>query len=679
MSLYEECLSLSKGPQISVKNNLNSISINTTADSTSLHVTTPTFVNNVLPDFMHRSVYYISDLHLVHHIINHFNEPASEDRILAYIHSIVLKLFEGRFGKEIREFNTPVVLFGGDISSNFTVAKMFYRDFISTWEQIADEKRSLYEKKLSPIIAELNAASKLYKEWEEKYPWVKNAQKSLLEYSDKRVPRRIKELIAKIERLEEQVENMRREFGLGGFEESAYKSAKRHQHQYVYSIMGNHELWDFDSYDACESAYMGLFDELGIIFLNDKIRPLGRFKQPLGFDLDHETKKITTRLLKREEDQKTYDKLLFYMENIIVVGGLGFAASNSSFNANQGIYGVAVSRDEEIERCEQWRKPFAEAVRIAKRYHSSLVVLTHNPISDWRTQEVDCSNCFVFSGHTHSNIAYAGENNTFIFADNQVGYSGKRFKFKRAVLYLPRNPFASDPDGFRQITCEEYKEYYSYVREPLPGTGIIERHIKLYNAKLYVLKQDGYVGFFLTSPNGVYICNGGHIRKIGEPEPLDRYMENFMAVINKYITVLSPLRRIQERLAAYVKSFGGTGRIHGTIVDINFENHVMINTSDGTLTFYNSPVFGLVKTYPDIGTLLHVHCPGLEAAYLKVGNSQLVPLKKELSDTKSSYEHVDIKNSQYAVSRRVNALQRLFDKHILRDWNPRLETRQLPE
>lgn len=28
-----------------------------------------------------------------------------------------------------------------------------------------------------------------------------------------------------------------------------------------------------------------------------------------------------------------------------------------------------------------------------------------------------------------------------------------------------------------------------------------------------------------------------------------------------------------------------------------------------------------------------------------------------------------IKNSPYAISRRVKALQRLFDKHILRDWD----------
>ena len=677
MSLYEEYASLVNGPHISHENEVDTLALSTSTENTALHVTTPSFINNEQTNLMQRSVYYISDLHLVHHIMLNFLEAVSEDCIRAYIHSIVVKLFDGEFGNAVRSFETPVVIFGGDISSSFSIAETFFRDFVSTWEQIVDEKQKLYCRDLSPISKELDAATALYSEWIEKHPWVRNAQKPLEEYSDRRVPKRIKELRVRITELKQQADNKRQEFGLGYYWESAYETARKHQ--YVYSILGNHELWDFDSYDACESAYKSLFDELNIIFLNNKICPLGQFSKPLLSDFDPNTRKYTSTPLQRDDNPKEYDRQLFYFENILVVGGLGFAAMNSSFNANQGIYGIAVSRDEEFKRCAQWRKLYGKAVDMAKQNHCSLVVLCHNPISDWMFQSEECSNCFVFSGHTHRNIAYGGENNTFVFADNQVGYCGKKFSFKKAILHLPRNPFASDPDGIREISCEEYKEYYRYVRDTLPGTGIIERQIESYEAKLYVLKQEGYVGFFLAAPRGVYICNGGQIRKIGSPESLDRYMENFMVVINKYITALSPLRRAQEQLAAYVKSIGGTGRIHGTIVDIDFENHIMVNTSDGTLVFYYSPMFGLVKTYPDIRTLLQAHCPELEAAYLKVGNSQLAPIAKELSVPSPPYERVDIQNSQYALSRRINALQRLFDKHILRDWNPELETHQRQE
>ena len=64
----------------------------------------------------------------------------------------------------------------------------------------------------------------------------------------------------------------------------------------------------------------------------------------------------------------------------------------------------------------------------------------------------------------------------------------------------------------------------------------------------------------------------------------------------------------------------------------------------------------------------------LEAAFLAAGDTQLVPIAEALASEPESYERVDIRNSPYALSRRVNALQRLFEKRILRDWNPDLET-----
>ncbi len=677
MDLYEKCTSLVKGPHVSSEEDLESISLLATAGNTSLHDTAPSFIKSDWLFGMRKSVYYISDLHLVHHFLLCFKGSVSEERIRTFIHTIVLQLFEGELSKDIKKFNTPIILFGGDISSDFFLAELFYRDFFATWEQIADEKYNFYYKKFSRLQEELNSASKLFAEWKEKHPWVSTAKRPLEEYSEKRVPRTIKELHSKISELTQKIKDKRDKLGLDDDWESYYKRAR--SHPYVYTILGNHELWDFESYDECETAYSKLFKELNVNFLKNSILPIGLFRRPILSKYDPEKNENIYSLLKREDDPKEYDQQLFYLGNLIIVGGLGFAAMNTSFNADQGIYGKAVSREEEIMRCKEWKACFRKATEIARKNHCSLVVLSHNPITDWMSPSEEYSNCFFFNGHTHRNIAYSGENNTVVFSDNQVGYKGTKFKFKKATLYSPRNPFASDQDGFREISCEEYKEYYCYVHAALPGTGIIERQITRSKAKLFVLKQDGYVGFFLTSPRGVYICNGGQIRRIGPNEPLDRYMANFMNMIKQYLAVLSPLRRFQEKLSSYVKSFGGDGIIHGTIVDIDFFNHIMVNTSDGTLTYYYSPMFGVVETYPDIGALLHARCPQLETAYQKAGTTKLIPVSKKLSKKSSSLEYVDIKNSPYAISRRINALQRLFDKHILRDWNPDLEIKQIPQ
>ena len=247
---------------------------------------------------------------------------------------------------------------------------------------------------------------------------------------------------------------------------------------------------------------------------------------------------------------------------------------------------------------------------------------------------------------------------------------------KKAILHVPRNPFASDSDGYRETSCLEYKEYYLYVRECMPKTGIIERQIRLYEAKLFVMKKNDYVGFFLVSPRGVYICNGGQIRKIGSSEPLDRYYENFTIVVEKYIIMLTPLRRLQEKLSAYVKSIGGCGRIHGTIVDITFDSHIMITEDENKkakLTYYYSPFFGIIRCYPSLSELVHAQCPFLEERMRETGNSQLISIEKELYAAPNGYECVDIKNSEYRLSRRINALQRLFDVQILRDWDKAME------
>lgn len=650
MRLYEECLSLTNGPCTSVEADTGITSLIATAETTTLRITVPSFIDNEQEEWMARSVYYISDLHLDHHVIRYLEENASEERIRAYVHEIVMQLLDGEIGEDIKAFKAPIVLFGGDISSSFTLAEMFYRDFLATWEQMADEQYSIRSKDFSNIDEEYNAlkekldtATKFYEEWKEKHPWIKNARKPLAEYSEKKVPRDIKDLYSRICELKPIIYEKNYEIEQRDYLESDYWET--HRHPYVYTVLGNHELWEFGSYGDCVKAYNKLFKELNVTFLNSDLCWLGPFSR--------------------------------FEDNILIVGGLGFAALNASFNADQGIYGKAINREEELKLYDEWRLLFRKAVKKAKRYGCSLVVLSHNPVSDWMYASETVSNCFFFSGHTHRNIAYSGENNTVVFSDNQVGYHGKHFEFKKSILYMPRNPFASDPDGFRKITCNEYKDYYHYVCEPMPGTGNIEHQIKNYKAKLYVLKQDGYVGFFLVAPRGVYICNGGQIRKIGPYEPLDRYMANFMTMVNKYLRALSPLRQVQEKLSSYIKSFGGDGRIHGTIVDIDFTNHVMVNVKDGTLTFYNSPMFGIVKTYSDIGTLLHAHCPELEAEYLKIGNAQLMPISTSLSRSSSSYEVVDIKNSPYALSRRINALQRLFEKRILRDWNSNLEIQLL--
>ena len=667
MSYYDDCLKVQK-EQFNIKTDVDNCSSLDTYDSLTAHETYPLVVSKKSSSWHNRGVFYITDLHLDEHLLNHYPDGASDVQVKEYIHKQVLKLFSGDFFASLRSFKNPVVLFGGDTSASYSISELFYADFISMWEEIVNDSFANCIKVIDPLRKEYEAVSSLIEEWENGQ--TKNKSRKMLSYREIEIPSKIKKLMQKKEDIDDLIYEKEESLGLTYRWEEDYKECQ--SKKYIYAILGNHELWDFDSYDSCFDAYDTLFKKLGICFVEGRCAWLGPHYVPITVAYDHK-KGLEGRELLEDQDRLEFERQMQFLNNALIVGSLGFAARNNTFNAEQEIYGTAINRKEELERCNNWVRFVDKAKKASKRNHCPLIVLSHTPLSDWSEDIESYDNCFLFSGHTHRNYTYRGENNVFLFADNQIGYTNESFHFKKAELYLMRDPFAADPDGYRETNCSEYREYYLYVNESLPGTGTIERHIELYDAKLYVVKKNGYFAFFLSSSKGVYICNGGQIIKIGKSGSLDKYFENFMTVIQKYITLLSPLRRAQEYLSAYVKTFGGTGRIHGTIVDIDFEDHIMVNTVDGSLTFYNSPFFGTVKTYSDIKSLLHNHCPELEAKLIEKSDVKLIPRKVELISDTGGFEKIDIKNSPYTISRRINALQRLFDKHILRDWNSEFE------
>ena len=494
MSIYKDCVILAESHPLIEECADDTISLLTLSDDSG-HSIAPAFLKKDMRSYRQRAVYYISDLHLVHHIIMRFPKGATDKKIRDYIHELVIGLFDSEFGNKVYNFESPIVLFGGDVASSYNVSELFYRDFIHTWEQRVKERYNLCCKKLNPIEEELIPIRKEFNEWKYSNSWVDKLKISLDKSRDKRITQRIKEIFCRIQVLERQEEEIKDGLGLSYNWKLGYEKAVKHE--YVYSILGNHELWDFDSYDNCVCRYQELFKELNIKFLCDRVCWLGNHTLPWQYKENPDGKKEAV-LISKKEDYKEYEKQLIYYDNLIIVGGLGFSGENSNFNAEQGIYGYAVDRKEEIQRCAEWVELYRKAQAIARENHCALVVLTHSPFSDWGESIREYENCFFFSGHTHRNIAYGEEKNNFFIADNQVGYYGKNFKFKKATLYMARNPFASDPDGYREISCIEYKEYYRFVMETIPGTGTIERQISQCNAKLYVMKQEEYVGFFLV-------------------------------------------------------------------------------------------------------------------------------------------------------------------------------------
>ena len=238
MDIFSECTRL-------VQRNSPSISdveagCTEKASMQAIHSTVPAVVSQAAGHYDALDIYYISDLHLVHHMLDSYPAGATDEQIAMFVHGIVLRLLSGDVSTKIRRFKSPVILFGGDVSSSYKLAHLFYTDFVRTWDLIREDSYSHFSEMLGSIEFDLNSCVAEIDDWKEKHPWIKQAAKPLSEYTDKAVPRRIKDLLEKRSRLSEQMLKIQKDFEIGYFWRNDYERAKRRK--FIYAILGNHEL-----------------------------------------------------------------------------------------------------------------------------------------------------------------------------------------------------------------------------------------------------------------------------------------------------------------------------------------------------------------------------------------------------------------------------------------------------
>lgn len=535
-----------------------------------------------------KDIFYISDIHIMHKLLNEYKSSIDKNNITEYVNYIVNGLFTEDLICSIRSYRDTIILFAGDISSEFEITKEFYTEFVRRYREI-----------------------------------------------------------------------------------------KGYTKVYVYAILGNHEYWSFKSIEDCTSAYEVLFKSLGIIFLDNTLTWLGDYRLAYRVIRDDKGKFVDiernergrARHLKREEDPEEYDRQMIYTPNMMIVGGTGFAGSNQQFNASNGIYKDSINRSQELDETNRWNTIYNKAIEMSRENNCMLVILTHNPMSDWSNKFINNVNTVYINGHTHKNEMYNDfDNNIHIISDNQIGYENKLIKFKEIHIFKRINPFINYSDGYHNITPKDYLRFNYCINEIIQGTTMIENHINSYGWGFYMIKHEGYYGFFLISDKYNYICMGGSFKKIGKSNGIEELDKQFTEIIQKYLKLVSPYRNAQENISKFVKSFGGSGKIHGTIIDIDFLNHIMLNPLDGTITYYYAPMFGLAQKYDNMLDLLEDRNEQLANNYKKV-----LDIKEnniiEKTNIENKLEHIDIKNSIYSTSRKLNQIQRLFDKKVLRDWD----------
>ena len=416
-------------------------------------------------------------------------------------------------------------------------------------------------------------------------------------------------------------------------------------------VLGNHELWSFNGMkvDEIVAKYNTLFPhDRGMYLVHNNL-----------YYLDNVVQEISTEELKGISIEDLRSKLRSAF--LIIFGGIGFAGENEKFNANQGIYRDTIDRTEEIRQTTIFRELYEKVVKAL--YDKNVIIFTHNPAMDW-TKNVVYAHGFVYvSGHNHRNYYY-DDGMKRIYADNQIGYKQKNVNMKLLSVNMEYDWFSDYKDGIYEIERNDYINFYRGIKEGVTFNREYE--------KLYMLKHEDVYMFLIRSTKGtLQILNGGLIRSANGHD-LDYFYDNMVTYSKSIRLFLSDYDEFQRNVSRDITSIGGSGRIHGSIVDIDFYNHLYLNPLDGTITSYFATSMVDKYVYENLPSLLKKECPNLYLNYEKKHNktadsNDLIVFNNNLTiSNKTIYVN---STEMYKVSRILKGLQFTTKYNIVRLWS----------
>lgn len=349
----------------------------------------------------------------------------------------------------------------------------------------------------------------------------------------------------------------------------------------------------------------------------------------------------------------------------IVLGGIGYSGLNPIYNSSLGLYRRAIEFvEEDIYRTEKFKRVYDKVKRCAE--NRKVIVLTHTPTYDWTSDRCN-PNWIYVNGHTHQNALTMSEDGTTVLSDNQIGYKPQKWKLNSFTIDSQwYDPFETYEDGIYEITSDEYREFNR-------GRGIMCNGCS-YAGKLHMLKRDKMYMFILESTRSLCLMVGGQRKRLVNSD-IHYYYDNLQRYSEGIRKIIAPYQKVMRQLAEEVKKIGGSGHIHGCIVDIGFFSHIYVNPFDGKITPYWALDILSRKPYTNVQKLLEKEEPDLLAKFLIELEKKSIPLiGKQASNKESKSELAVIPKwvfgtEMYEPSRIMKAIQFVWEQNVIRIWN----------
>lgn len=449
------------------------------------------------------------------------------------------------------------------------------------------------------------------------------------------------------------------------------------RHTLIFAILGNHELWDnkliqeakdksINPITYITQKYRKLFKELGVHFFENELLIVKNDNDSYNW---YKIETISQRNIISMKTETLRNKCKHSL--FTVFGGLGYSGYEPKFNATIGLYRDSMrTLEEDIRRTKLFEETY-QKLKLSIP-NERVIITTHTPKSNWSKDEY-CKNWVYLSGHTHRNTFSVNENNK-VYSDNQIGYDNMSIGLKHFYLNTSYDIFDDYFDGIYEITRSQYYDFY-HGRE----LGI---NYNRKNTKIHMLKKNGYYCFIQENLKTGSFClmNGGEIKKLTKGRDLQYHFDNLELYAKAVESFVQGFNDRLMLLSKHIQSFGGTGCIHGCIVDIDFMDHVYLNPYDGKITPYYATSMVNKYIYQNIPSLLNHKRPSLMDNFTKLIASEkgksLVPYNTTdflISKKRKKITSTDI----YKASKIIKSMQYITRNKVIRSWNDNLINNKL--
>ena len=439
----------------------------------------------------------------------------------------------------------------------------------------------------------------------------------------------------------------------------------------ILAVLGNHELWDDHPESAEEQYQERTVDEIvedycdPEPYLREFVDSPGILQNSLFVRYKNQEDRIVSE---NQILDATAEELreLCERSTFLVLGGIGFSGRNPHYNADLGLY------RETVQTLEEDRKQSDRFLRVYQKIEACagerrVIVLTHTQAENWLNEPYNPHWIYI-NGHTHINALLRKPDGTTVLSDNQIGYQPCKWKLSGFTVSGWYDPLEKYENGIHLITADLYADFNA-------GRGIVSTRCS-YEGDIYALKRDGIYLFLLKRGKTLCLLEGSRRHRL-ECTDMAYYYDHMSQYHQNIKSAMMPYRQAVQQLAEEVRQFGGTGTVHGCIVDISFFSHLYLNPFDGTVSPYWTLDTLSREVYDTVLALIQAQEPQLKKRYLKAAEKQEIPLLSRCADGGTSHgkealasvPRVLLGTELYEPSRAMRAVQYVFDQDVIRVWN----------